>query len=575
MATKKQIKKTVDEIAKTNTLVKIATKEESNNTPAKQKAVNVAKDSVVLLKDINTEMKRVANGMLRIENAIMKELAARKRSEYLAKESLLEQKKQTIKQPLSESSESISSLLKDLFSNPIVAAAIGAAVLYAVNKMLPEEYRSKIKEFFKGLSESLTDSSTIFGDLKKQLNDLSSNLKILGAGLLAILGVGTAAKLLQAINTMILLAKSIKGRVGKGFSNLKSFASNNKALLAGIAVFGVGGTAADFIRDLLKDDTGDGGPEAGKPSPSLTESVPGAVPPPTSVERELNKQEIISALQDRGITDEKAIKNVLAQVQAESGFVPQSEQIERYTAKNLFDMYGEGNKAGNKVRFKTMKEAEALVSQGPQAVAETIYGGRMGNVEQGDAYKYRGRGYIQLTGREAYRRVGQAIGVDLEANPDLANDPEIAARIVPAFLLDYKGAKPDELSDIGRTTRLVGAADAGALAKRERIAASMTLEPPPAPVSAPTAALTEQAPVKIESTIVPLPSPSSMTGPIIIAASEKAIEAALAEPIVSTSVNNASAELNEESGIAAPFAIPDPVANRGSLAIGTSHSTAV
>lgn len=574
MATKKQIKKTIEEAAKTNTLVKLAAdKSEVATTPTKQKAESVAKDGLIVLKDINSEMKRVASGMLRIESALLKELAARKRNEYLVKEAMMEQKRQALKQPVAESSENIKSLLKDLVSNPIVAAAIGAALIYAVNKLLPEEYRTQIKEFLKGFTESIITSNSLFADLKKKYEDLSSNLKLLGAGLLAILGVGTAAKLLQAINTMILLARSVKGRVGKGFSNLKSFAANNKALLAGIAIFGVGGTAADFVRDLLKDEEAE--PEPEKPSPAATTPItPGAVPTPLSAEKEINKQEIISALQDRGITDEKAIKNVLAQVQAESGFVPQSEQVERYTAKNLFDMYGAGNKAGNKVRFKTMQEAEQVVGQGPQAVAETLYGGRMGNVEPGDAYKYRGRGFIQLTGRDAYRRVGQAIGVDLEANPELANDPEIAARIVPAFLIDYKGAKPGELSDIGRTTRLVGAADAGALAKREKIAAGMTLEPPPVPTAAPTTAMAEPPPIKIESSLVPLPSPSSMTGPIIIAASEKSLDAMVGEPMVSTAINNASAELSEDSGIAPPFAIPDPIANRGSLAIGVTHSTA-
>ena len=45
-----------------------------------------------------------------------------------------------------------------------------------------------------------------------------------------------------------------------------------------------------------------------------------------------------------------------------------------------------------------------------------MYGDMLDN--RGEGYKYRGRGYIQLTGRENYRTIGKAIGVDLESNPE-------------------------------------------------------------------------------------------------------------------------------------------------------------
>jgi putative chitinase len=53
-----------------------------------------------------------------------------------------------------------------------------------------------------------------------------------------------------------------------------------------------------------------------------------------------------------------------------------------------------------------------------------------GNVNPGDGVKYCGRGYVQLTWRNNYRRLGEFIGQPLEGNPDMAMRPDIAARIM-------------------------------------------------------------------------------------------------------------------------------------------------
>lgn len=53
------------------------------------------------------------------------------------------------------------------------------------------------------------------------------------------------------------------------------------------------------------------------------------------------------------------------------------------------------------------------------AIFNRTYGGRMGNVEPGDGYKFRGRGFMQVTGKYSYDRLGKFLGVDLIKNPDL------------------------------------------------------------------------------------------------------------------------------------------------------------
>jgi putative chitinase len=65
----------------------------------------------------------------------------------------------------------------------------------------------------------------------------------------------------------------------------------------------------------------------------------------------------------------------------------------------------------------------------PEAIANKVYGGRMGNgvEESGEGAKYHGRGLIQLTGKENYANCGSGIGVDLLSNPGLLGTPEYAA----------------------------------------------------------------------------------------------------------------------------------------------------
>lgn len=65
--------------------------------------------------------------------------------------------------------------------------------------------------------------------------------------------------------------------------------------------------------------------------------------------------------------------------------------------------------------------------------AGTVIGKRLGNTEPGDGYRYRGRGYVQLTGRANYQKAQDKLGAvifPLVGNPDLALVPETAAEIM-------------------------------------------------------------------------------------------------------------------------------------------------
>lgn len=57
----------------------------------------------------------------------------------------------------------------------------------------------------------------------------------------------------------------------------------------------------------------------------------------------------------------------------------------------------------------------------------------LGNVEPGDGRRFKGRGPIQLTGRDNYQRFGRTLGVDLVGDPEWAADPAMGARIAALY----------------------------------------------------------------------------------------------------------------------------------------------
>lgn len=99
------------------------------------------------------------------------------------------------------------------------------------------------------------------------------------------------------------------------------------------------------------------------------------------------------------------------------------------------------------------------VARNPEAIANAAYSGRLGNgpAESGDGWRYRGRGLKQLTGRANYRACGEAIGVDLVAQPGLLEMPEYAAQSACWF---WQSSGCSELADrgdfVGLTKRING-----------------------------------------------------------------------------------------------------------------------
>ena len=105
------------------------------------------------------------------------------------------------------------------------------------------------------------------------------------------------------------------------------------------------------------------------------------------------------------------LAHFLAQCGHESGGFRATQENLNYSAKGLNGIF--------KKYFPTEAAAKSYERQ-PIKIASKVYGGRMGNGPEStqEGYKFRGRGYIQLTGKENYTSFGKAINEDICSNPD-------------------------------------------------------------------------------------------------------------------------------------------------------------
>lgn len=99
-----------------------------------------------------------------------------------------------------------------------------------------------------------------------------------------------------------------------------------------------------------------------------------------------------------------------AQAFHESKLEPKSENL-NYSSRRLREVFP---------KYFTSAQANQYAGK-PQAIASRVYGSRMGNGNEatGDGWKYRGRGFFQITGYNNYKEMSKDTGVDYLKNPDL------------------------------------------------------------------------------------------------------------------------------------------------------------
>ncbi|MFM0608672.1 hypothetical protein PQR05_29500 [Paraburkholderia sediminicola] len=149
--------------------------------------------------------------------------------------------------------------------------------------------------------------------------------------------------------------------------------------------------------------------------------------------------------QAASIADPNERAMFLAQMDHESGGFRSMEEDPRYKAKNFLKNFGKRN------GITTEAQAQAILDKGQSATFEAMYGGawgkkNLGNTQAGDAEMFKGRGFTQLTGRANYTAAAKATGLDLVNHPELAADPNNAAKVAMWYWNSKSG-----LSDAAKT----------------------------------------------------------------------------------------------------------------------------
>lgn len=166
---------------------------------------------------------------------------------------------------------------------------------------------------------------------------------------------------------------------------------------------------------------------------------------------------LLDASAEFGVNDPRHIAYILATPVIETGntFQPIIENL-NYSEQGLLRTFP---KYFNAASAKTF-------ARKPEAIANRAYGGRMGNIFEGDGWKYRGRGYVQITGKMNYDKFSELLDLDLLTNPDWALRDDVAAKIAVIGMRDgvFTGKKLGDyftakVSDWVKARRIINGLD--------------------------------------------------------------------------------------------------------------------
>jgi predicted chitinase len=179
----------------------------------------------------------------------------------------------------------------------------------------------------------------------------------------------------------------------------------------------------------------------GQPVPQTaqtTSGVSGTIGMPYRANTSGDVKSLLDLVSKEISSDPKYLAAVYGNVMKESGGKPITEASDYSNTDNkrIRSIFGD------RVRSMTDEDLSELKKDpmflGKMYGPKYQIGKNLGNKSEEEGFNYRGRGYVQITGRKAYEEAGKAIGKDLLRNPDLAAHPEIAKQIAVWQLRDRK-----------------------------------------------------------------------------------------------------------------------------------------
>lgn len=154
---------------------------------------------------------------------------------------------------------------------------------------------------------------------------------------------------------------------------------------------------------------------------------------------------------------ESEIDDFLGQILHESDGLQHLTELMHYSAERLTVVWPS--------RFPTVNDARPYANN-PEALANKVYGGRMGNNEPGDGWRYRARTPLGITGKDNYQWLGDLLGQDLVSLPELLEQPHYALEACIAW---WEGKIPDTMiGDVEKITERVNGGLIGLVDREER-----------------------------------------------------------------------------------------------------------